>query len=138
LTKEQFAAKITGREYPFRMSEDEVTLASNNRFIVVRGESDDLCETEGADSDECGAPGRIAFSSSGKMIQEPDDDEQTVLNKFGFKWNANVAFTVDLLWCAEKGYSWTCKTDAPHATFEIIEDGDPFCRGLVIDLKELV
>ena len=45
---------------------------------------------------------------------------------------------IDACWCKEKGGpSWTFETEAPHATFEIPEDGEVFCRGIVIDVKEL-
>ena len=44
--------------------------------------------------------------------KSPDEDE--ILEKFRLRWDGNAA----LLWCAEKGYIWTC-------------------RGLVIDLREI-
>jgi len=44
---------------------------------------------------------------------------------------------VDALWAKEDGYSWTYRTDIPHATFEIVEDGEPYCRGIVIDVADL-
>jgi hypothetical protein len=29
------------------------------------------------------------------------------------------------------GYYWQYKTDWPHKTFEITEDGEPWCKGIV-------
>jgi hypothetical protein len=37
----------------------------------------------------------------------------------------------------EDGCSWTFRTGIPHATFNILEDGDLFCRGIVVDLRDL-
>ena len=33
--------------------------------------------------------------------------------------------------------TWEVVTKAPHAEFDIMEDGEVFCRAAVIDLKEL-
>lgn len=38
----------------------------------------------------------------------------------------------------EKGpFAWTYSTEIPHATFEIIEEGEKFCRGIVFDINDL-
>ena len=37
----------------------------------------------------------------------------------------------------EEGYSWTYETAIPHATFEILEDEEKYCRGIVFDIKDL-
>ena len=42
-----------------------------------------------------------------------------------------------LLWCSEHPFSWTYETPVPHATFDVMEDGDLFCRGLVIAVSDL-
>jgi len=34
-------------------------------------------------------------------------------------------------------FAWEFKTDIPHATFEIKDGGDKWCKGLVIDLKDV-
>lgn len=140
MTKEQFAEMITGVEYPFRLTKPQRKLAADNRLLVVYGASDDLCEIDGAETDETGASGIVFLTKEGKIMVEPDDDESDVLDKFGFlqefKNSRRDAIRVELLWCKEGDYSWTLRSDTPHATFEIAEDGEPFCRGLVIDLKE--
>jgi hypothetical protein len=47
-----------------------------------------------------------------------------------------TARKIEAVW-AEDGYSWTYRTDIPHATFEITEDGEPYCRGIVFALADL-
>ena len=42
---------------------------------------------------------------------------------------------IEALWCEEDGGpSWTYRTTAPHETFNIMEEGDVYCIGLVIQL----
>lgn len=48
-----------------------------------------------------------------------------------------LAKTVEALWSAEHGYSWTYKTAIPHATFEVMEGGDRYYRGIVFSLADL-
>ena len=44
--------------------------------------------------------------------------------------------TIKTLW--SKGeYAWQYETEIPHATFEILEDGDKYCRGIVFDLADV-
>lgn len=47
------------------------------------------------------------------------------------------AKSIEALWCKEDGYSWTYKTEIPHATFEVVEDEEPYCRGIVFALADL-
>jgi hypothetical protein len=41
------------------------------------------------------------------------------------------------LWAEEGDYSWTYATEIPHATFEVIEDDGPYCRGIVFALADV-
>lgn len=45
------------------------------------------------------------------------------------------AAIVEAVWDND-GYSWTYKTDIPHETFEVLEDGEKYCRGIVFYLHE--
>jgi hypothetical protein len=66
--------------------------------------------------------------------RESIEDDVTLENFFQRR---QIARVVKALWCAHGDYSWTFETDIPHATFEITEDGEPYCRGIVISLDEL-
>jgi hypothetical protein len=46
------------------------------------------------------------------------------------------AKTIEVVWDAE-GYSWIYETEIPHAVFDILEDGEKFCRGIVFDIRSL-
>lgn len=42
---------------------------------------------------------------------------------------------IEAIWSPDEiDASWLIKTDIPHATFDILEDGDLFCRGVVFAL----
>ncbi|MNJ75290.1 hypothetical protein D3C77_723610 [compost metagenome] len=49
----------------------------------------------------------------------------------------DAAKQIEALWSKEPGYSWTYKTNIPHALFEVVEDGEPYCRGIVFALVDL-
>ena len=50
---------------------------------------------------------------------------------------AKAAASIEAIWCAKGEPSWTYKTNIPHSTFLILEDGEPSCRGIVFALAEV-
>ena len=66
-----------------------------------------------------------------------DHDETCECEFCGYQAKADKCAVIDAQWDQEDGYSWTYKTDIPHATFEVMEDGEHYCRGLVIDINDL-
>lgn len=134
LTKEQLAQMLDGRAYRNEITREEVQLAKDNGLVVVFGYSDDNCELVGAIDDEIGCyeGGTLYFSESGLLENECDDDECPY-----FEQQKENAKTIEILWCEEDGYSWTYKTEIPHATFDIMEDGDKYCRGIVFSIDDL-
>lgn len=143
MTKEELALKLTGREYGHEITHAEVAEAKKSGLVVIFGYSDDNCELRGAINDEVGAcqGATVLIGQRGTLLLEIERGDAEILEKYGV---LNTALTtrkqatkIEALWCKEPDYSWTYKTEAPHATFEIMEDGEPWCRGIVIDLKEL-
>ncbi len=138
MTKELLAAQLNGREIGEEISKIETDLAAANRLLVVYGASDDLVEFEGILRDETGAPGTVRISRDGVLLEAPDRDEKDTLRKFGVyaAWEASCksAITIKCLWNDGTGPAWTYKTDEPHATFDVMEDGEVWCKGLVIQL----
>ena len=134
MTKEQLAAQLNGREYPLRLSAKDQLQARNNGLVIVYGASDDLCEFDGAISDECGAPGDIFVTRAGVLELHDDCD-----CKFcGYKTAVARATKIEAFWCVEReGPEWTYQTAIPHATFSIMEDGRVFCRGIVFSVEDL-
>lgn len=146
MTKEELAAKLTGREYTNEITKTEEAEAKKSGLVVIFGASDDLAELRGAIYDEAGCydGGEFFLDPTGKQFLLPqiEDEDDEILKKYGVSEAARAvlaaAIKVEALWCKEPGYSWTFATDAPHATFEVMEDGEHYCRGIVIDLKECV
>ena len=48
----------------------------------------------------------------------------------------NEVRIIEALWDPGDGYSWRYATEIPHATFEIREDDQPYCQGIVFALNE--
>lgn len=140
MTKESLAAAINGREYTNEITKLEAKQAKEAGLVVIFGASDDLIEFEGAIYDECGAPGTMCIQDGKLVYGDIPDDEEEVLKKYNV-----LAVVKDCLKKATKivakwdigDYSWVIETTAPHAAFDIMDDGAKFCRGIVIDLKEL-
>jgi len=144
MTKEELATTLNGREYPNKITHSEETASRESGLLILYGASDDLVEMRGTIRDEVSAYGgaTILFGRDGKIISPVEREDEDVLEKYGLlevvKQRANKAQTIRALWCAEKGGpSWTFETDIPHATFEVMEDDEVFCRGIVIDTKDL-
>jgi hypothetical protein len=137
MTKEELAALLNGREYLQEISKEEAAQAAESGLVVIYGASDDLVELEGAIYDEAGCfdGGTIYLDAKGLIPGERDDDwdDEEMADYFARK---PKAIRVEAVWSEYVPPCWTYQTDRPHATFEIVEDGEPYCRGIVIDLKE--
>ncbi|MBB5610377.1 MULTISPECIES: KTSC domain-containing protein [unclassified Janthinobacterium] len=136
LSKELLAGLLTGREYGKEMLKEEEMQAKAAGLIVIFGASDDLMEFRGLVDDERGAPTIALIDDKGLLPfrEDIEHDDEALKEYFA---RAQQVRAVDALWAKEDGYSWTYRTDVPHATFEIVEDGEPYCRGIVIDVADL-
>lgn len=138
MTKEQLAAQLNGREIGNELEPFEEKSAKDNDLVVVFGYSDDNTEFRGAFYEEIGSYGgaEIEFTRAG-IFRDEDDNE--VLEKY----SAKVPFNkIEAVWCPkdEQGNvfaSWAYKTEIPHSTFDIMEDGELFCRGIVFSVNDL-
>jgi hypothetical protein len=101
-------------------------------IVVVRGYSDDLVEFDGAISDELGAYDHY-FNEKGLVRNECDDDRCPYFEKM----MKDVLYYIKPQWCETKEYCWTYDTNIPHVTFDVMEDGDKYCKGIVFKLSDL-
>ncbi len=137
MTREEWAAKLNGREYREEMDDDEQNRAKKDDVLIVFGASDDLIEFRGIIYDEVGCidGGEIAVDiEHSKAFRR--DDHSCDCEFCGFKERAIRSTAIEAQW-SEGGYSWLLKTRVPHSTFEIVEEGEKYCRGLVIDGSSL-
>lgn len=131
-----FAALLNGREYREEISEMEEKLAKDNGFVVVFGASDDCMEFRGAIYNEIGCyEGREVYLTPDKelLVSSCEDCDKCRY----FKKALENCVSIKALWC-NSDWCWTYETQIPHETFEIYEDGDPYCKGIVFDLKQVV
>mgnify|MGYP003474204082 FL=1 len=134
----ELAAKLNGREYCREITDEEVRQAKEAGLVVVFGASDDLIEFRGAIRDEgdCYDGGTVLIDTKGVLPSwdSASECEESAQEYFERKAKAR---TITALWAKEPGYSWTYKTDIPHETFEIVEDGEPYCRGIVFNIGDI-
>lgn len=138
LTKEELAARLNGREYGEEITEAEARQAKEAELVVLFGYSDDCAEFRGAIYDEAGASrSRPLRVSKRGPIQEPDHAEEEVLQKFGVLEyvNRNVK-NIQPIWSRDD-ISWQYETEIPHATFDVMEEGEVYCRGIVFSIDDL-
>lgn len=144
MTPQEFADMINGRQYGDEVNSDEQRLAAKHGLVVVFGYSDDNVEFRGWIYDETGAYGAkgkaIRFTIDGKILREPSEEEREVLEKFGVLddvLNSPETASVRVWWRREENSPcWTFEANFPHATFEVKEDDELFCRGLVFKLED--
>ena len=135
MTKEQLATLLNGREYRNEITELEEKQAKDDGLVVVFGASDDLMEFRGGINDEIGCyDGGIALIDEHGVLSDResiDDDDE--LEEF-FKRKPNTK-KIEAVWGGD--ISWAYKTSIPHATFDIMEDGEVYCRGIVFGISDL-
>ncbi|EKT4476601.1 hypothetical protein LU640_29290 [Pseudomonas monteilii] len=137
MTKEELAAQLNGLEYTTRIPGALIVAAQSAGLVILCGASDDLMEFYGARREEIGCyAGGTAFVDAGGVLPDRDclDGDEELAE---YVQRQKLAKPIEALWCKEPGYSWTYKTDIPHATFEVVEDEEPYCRGIVFALADL-
>ncbi|MCX5510995.1 hypothetical protein [Pseudomonas sp. BJa3] len=137
MTKEELAAQLSGLEYPVRIPGALIAAAQSSGLVILCGASDDLMEFYGARREEIGCyDGGTAFVDADGILPDRDclDGDEEIAE---YVQRQKSAKPIEALWCKEDGYSWTYKTDIPHSTFEVVEDEEPYCRGIVFALADL-
>jgi hypothetical protein len=133
-TKEELATLLNNLEYLHEVPYNIGRIAADNGLVIVFGASDDLCEFRGAINDELfgvweGAT--VPLNKDGIVTNECDDDRCPYYAK-----KKEQATNIRAKWC-DGDIAWTFETDIPHATFDIYDDGEIFCRGIVFSLGDV-
>lgn len=136
MNAKELADRLNGRQYRDEIEREEENLARDNNLVIVFGASDDLCEFRGAFEDEidCYNGGDVLFwrnpDAGFEIFQECEDDciySRIIREK---------TWEIEAIW-GQNGYSWTYETEIPHEKFDIMEDGEKYCRGIVFSLNDL-
>ena len=135
MTAKELAIELNGREYGMEISKDEERQAADAGLVVAYGYSDDNVELRGAIDEEVGAyNGTTVYITPDGVLQGPDCGQDDCPY---FAREREKARTVKAVWHDKGGPCWTFETDIPHETFTVMEDGEPFCVGIVFSMEAL-
>jgi hypothetical protein len=138
MTRDEAAAAMNGREYTEEGTREFFAGLKAAGLVAVFGASDDLMEFRGAIDDEVGA-----YNGTTELVDRegllPDresiEDDGELAAFFRRK---PLASKIKAIWCPkDEAVSWAYKTKIPHATFNICEDDEVYCRGIVFALADL-
>lgn len=141
VTPAVIAAKLNGTEYPVRGIQAIADEARAAGIVIVYGASDDLMEFDGAVRDEVYACGgaTVPADAKGPLPDWENVKDQGEAAVAAYIERKKSFRTIEAVWCP-KGLdaSWAYETDIPHSTFDVMEDGGLYCRGIVFALADLV
>lgn len=137
-TMKEFAEMLSDRSIGEEICKDEGKRTADLGLVVAYGHSDDNVELRGAINEEVGAwSGTTIRLTKDGVLQEPACDSAENCNCPYFAAAKNAAKTIKAVWHDEGGPCWTFETDIPHETFNIYEDGELFCVGIVFSTEDL-
>ena len=138
MTAAELAAKLDGRKIGTEILKAESSTAKDAGLVVVYGYSDDNVEFAGAIDGEVGAyDGATIHLFQNGILLEPECGIAENIECPYFSAAKRAAETIKAVWHDKCGPFWTFETDIPHETFTIMEDGEPWCIGMVFSMKDL-
>lgn len=133
LTPELFANQLHGREYRGELTSVDGKRAKDAGLVVVFGASDDLMEFRGAIDDERGTQGALIDAKGLLPYRDEIDNDKDLRDYFARDQKASK---IKPVWSEKGGPCWTYETDIPHATFDVTDAGELYCRGIVFRLAD--
>ena len=135
MTAKELAIELNGREAGGEVVWGEERDIKDAGLVGVYGYSDDNVEFSGAINDEVGAyNGTTVYLTPDGVLQKPDCGQDDCPY---FAREREKARTIKAVWHDKGGPCWTFETDIPHETFTVMEDGEPFCVGIVFSMEAL-
>lgn len=135
MTAKELSEMLSGREYGTEITKDEERQAADTGLLVLYGCSDDNVEIAGTYNDEVGAyNGAIVHLTKTGVLQEPNCGQEDCPHYAAAR---DATKSVQAVWNDKGGPCWTFETDIPHETFNIYEDGELFCVGIVLSVEDL-
>ena len=132
MTIQEFAKMLDGREMDSETTPTEESQAHELGFVILHGYSDDGAEIRGAIHEEVDCSNGGTIYLDGERLLEECECECSY-----YQLAKEKCKTIEVVWNDHELPCWTYETDIPHATFDIMEDGEKFCRGIVFDIKSL-
>lgn len=122
----EIAEKLNGIGYGENVRDIEAE-AKEHGIVIVMGASDDLMEFSGAIEDEggCFDGGNVFFDRSG--VSQDDTERNNV---------------IEAVWCDGMNSdgipaTWTYQTEIPHEKFNVWEDEELYCVGIVFSVEDV-
>lgn len=134
MNAKEAAERLNGSEYRNEGSKELFAKMKNAGLVAVFGASDDLMEFRGAIYDEVGCydGGTACLDENGLLRNECDNEDCPHFARL-----KKSARTIKAIWSPdEPECSWIYETDIPHETFDVMEDGELYCRGIVFRLAD--
>lgn len=131
MDKFEFAKMLDGRQIGQEITVEECLLAQELGLVVVFGHSDDGIIIEGNIDGYVGAYNGVTVYI---------DKEGLIKCKCECKYYKKAlenAKEIEAIWDEGREFVWSYKTDIPHATFEIYEEEECYCKGIVFDINDL-
>lgn len=138
ITTEHVCKTLNGIEYPTPIPSHFIKQCTDAGIVIVYGQSDDLMEFEGAITDEIEAyEGHTAYlDANGLLLNDCQRNDCPYFSRL-----CEHAIPIDAIWNENAnsipGISWTFKTEIPHLIFNIMEEGDIYCKGIVFTMRDL-
>jgi hypothetical protein len=132
--------RISGFEYPADELDNLNKEMAADGIIIAYGASDDLLEFQGVVNDEVGVYGgnEVSISSRRKGTAFIFDEEENNDSKEFNRKEIEQMQKIKAVWAPKDiDASWKIETEIPHETFDIMEDGELFCRGIVFHVDDI-
>ena len=140
----EIAEQLDGQQYPLDRGAEVKRIfeaAKEAGIVIVFGASDDLIEFRGAIEDEAGCydGGTVFFDRDGVLpINEDltlqDDEPRNVEECRRIVKRFDEAIKMKAIWGKDE-ISWQYELDQDHIIFDVLEDDDIYCKGIVFKLQ---
>lgn len=128
MNAKEWAARLNGREYLKELTSAEEEQAKADGVVIVFGASDDLIEFRGVINYEDGAWNggsyRVNLVKEVLRLSKYCDDHLRALPAITAVWSPKDA-------AGKTWTSWLISASIPAYSFDIMEDGKLYCRGIV-------
>ena len=138
MTAKELAAMLSGRERGEEIILGEERDIKAAGLVAVYGYSDDNVEFRGAIDYEAGAyDGGTVYLTKAGILESPSCECAEDCDCPYFAREREKAKAIKAVWHDEGCPCWTFETDIPHETFTVMEDGEPWCIGIVFSVEDL-
>lgn len=129
MNAKELAAVLNGLSYKSMVPPGVIEGAKQDRLIIVWGTEGDTIEFSGAlfGSVPC-YDGCIIYLDNVGIIKNECSNEDCPYFLEKIKY---AVMLVKGHWCATSDYTWTCATNVPCEGFDVFQDGEKYCRGIV-------